>query len=88
MTQYRKVVRTTKGGSIKQHYDIDWIFYASIEVKGIFYSTTTRTLEEAEKWCRDKKLSTLALYNDTDRSTKKSAKKLETKKPRKNKTIS
>lgn len=87
MTQYRKVVRTTKGGSIKQHYDIDWIFYASIQIKGVWYSTITKTLEEAEKWCKDKKLSTLALYNDTNGSTKKSAKKLETKKSRQSKTI-
>lgn len=50
MTKYRKVERTTKGGSIKQHFDIDWIYYASVEVNGIFYSTTTRTLHEAEEW--------------------------------------
>lgn len=59
MTKYRTVERTTKGGSIKQHYDIDWIFYAqfSFKVKGerIFFSKTTRTLEEAEAWIQTEK---------------------------------
>jgi hypothetical protein len=60
MTKYRPVERTTKGGSIKQHYDIDWIFYAqfSFKVKGEFFcfSTTTRTLEEAEAWIQTEKV--------------------------------
>jgi hypothetical protein len=50
MTRYRKVERTTKGGSIKQHWDIDWIFYASVEMNHEWYSCTTKTLEEAEAW--------------------------------------
>ena len=48
--QFRNVIRTTKGGRIKQHIDIDWIFYASVSVSNVWFSTTTRTLEEAEEW--------------------------------------
>ncbi len=55
MTRYRKVERTTKGGSIKQHLDIDWIFYASVEINGDCYNCTTRTLEEAEAWIAETK---------------------------------
>lgn len=50
MTYYRPVVRTTKRGSIKRHNDIDWIFYASVQVNHETYNCTTRTLEEAETW--------------------------------------
>jgi hypothetical protein len=54
MTRYRAVTRTGKYGSIKQHYDIDFIFYAqfTISYKGEHhcFSTTTRTLDFAEQW--------------------------------------
>jgi predicted Fe-S protein YdhL (DUF1289 family) len=54
MTKYRPVIRTCKYGSIKRHADLDWVYYAqfSISYKGerIFFSKTTRTLEEAEQW--------------------------------------
>lgn len=50
MTNYRQVVRTTKGGTIKQHAELDWVYYAAVSVNKVWYSTTTRTLEEAEEW--------------------------------------
>lgn len=50
MTNYRQVVRTTKGGTIKLHAELDWVYYAAVSVNKIWYSTTTRTLEEAEEW--------------------------------------
>lgn len=50
MTKYRQVERTTKGGSILQHYDIDWIYYAKLCVHNVWFSCTTRTLQEAEEW--------------------------------------
>lgn len=50
MTNYRQVTRTTKGGTIKQHATLDWVFYAAVSVQKVWYSTTTRTLEEAEAW--------------------------------------
>lgn len=50
MTNFRPVVRTTQGGTIKQHAELDWVYYASVSVNGVWYSTTTRTLEEAESW--------------------------------------
>ncbi len=54
MTNYRSVTRTGKYGSIKQHADIDWVYYVQfsllIDGKQTCFSTTTRTLEDAEKW--------------------------------------
>lgn len=55
MTRYREVERTTKWGSVKRHWDIDYIFYATIQInKKVFYCTT-RTLEEAETWIEETK---------------------------------
>jgi len=50
MTNYRPVTRTSKRGSIKRHNDIDWIFYATVQVNQVSYSCTKRTLDEAEEW--------------------------------------
>jgi predicted Fe-S protein YdhL (DUF1289 family) len=54
MTKYRPVIRTGNFGSIKQHADIDWLYYAQFSIsfkkEHHCFSTTTRTLEEAEKW--------------------------------------
>lgn len=54
MTRYRAVTRTGKYGSIKQHADIDFIYYAQfcLKINGEphCFSKTTRTLEEAEQW--------------------------------------
>lgn len=54
MTRYRVVERTWKHGSIKQHYDIDNIYYCQfgLQIDKIKYSfsTTTKTLEDGIEW--------------------------------------
>jgi len=60
MTKYRQVERTTQGGNIVQHFDIDWIYYAKVRVQDVTYSCTTRTLQEAEEWIAQTRLEKFA----------------------------
>jgi hypothetical protein len=55
MTRYRAVTRTGKYGSIKQHADIENIFYCTIAHNYENYYFTATSLEEGEKWIIQKR---------------------------------